>query len=134
MGISEEEPLKPESSSEEWVHRFVTAIGRGEINTVMSLLAEDVQLVSDGGGKAVAAVHPIETRDSVARFLFGITQKAIQSGGAIQTELASLNGQTGILIRTDDDNVTVVLIQVKSNKIRNIFFVRNPDKLTHLFS
>lgn len=54
MGISEEEKVRSESAGEEWVRRFVAELEEGNVDKVLSLLAEDVTLVADGGGKAIA--------------------------------------------------------------------------------
>jgi RNA polymerase sigma factor (sigma-70 family) len=90
MGITEEEPVAAEAVELEWVSRFLTSLEQGNVDHVLSLLTEDVILVSDGGGKVIAATSPIQTRDRVARILldgFGRIQ------GKLHIEAASLNGE-----------------------------------------
>jgi len=132
MGITPEEPIHAEAASEEWVRRFLSALEQGSVDTVVSILAEDVVLISDGGGKAIAAVHPIESRDLVARFLLGLIRNAHQYEGGVHVEMRDLNGQTGLIIRSGKGIEVVVLMHVERNAIRHLYFVRNPDKLRHL--
>lgn len=134
IGITTEEQIHVESASEEWVRQFITALEQDNINTVVSMLAEDVVLVSDGGGKAVAAVHPIESRDLVTRFLLGLVRKTLFEEGSIQVDIREINGQTGVVVRTNVGIETVVLMHVERSSIRNLYFVRNPEKLKHLLN
>jgi hypothetical protein len=90
MGITEEEPVAAEAVELEWVSRFLTSLEQGNVDHVLSLLTEDVILVSDGGGKVIAATSPIQTRDRVARILLGGFGR-IQ--GKLHIEAASLNGE-----------------------------------------
>mgnify|MGYP001319152620 CR=1 FL=1 len=75
MGITDKEPVAGEAAGPEWVSRFLAALEQGDVDTLLSLLAEDVVLVSDGGGKAFAASRPIESRDRVLSFLIGAMRK-----------------------------------------------------------
>lgn len=129
MGISEEEKVRSESAGEEWVRRFVAELEEGNVDKVLSLLAEDVTLVADGGGKAIAGVHPIHSRDHVARFLFGILRKTTHAEQGMQIELTSLNGQTGIVVRLGNTIDTIVLLNMENGVVKNLYFVRNPDKM-----
>ncbi|MCL6602105.1 MAG: RNA polymerase sigma-70 factor [Paenibacillus sp.] len=132
MGILLDEPVQAEAAGEEWVRRFISALELGNVDSVVSMLAEDVVLISDGGGKATAAVNPIKTRDFVIRFLIGLIQKAPNYEGGTTMELRDINGQTGLVIRSGEAIDTIALIHVEENSIRNIYFIRNPDKLRHL--
>lgn len=132
MGITEELNVSSESAGKDWIQQFIVALEHGEIDTVLSLLTEDVVVVSDGGGKVSAAVHPIETRDRVARFMLSLMQKASHSQEGIHVELTSLNGQTGVIIRLKDVVLLAIFIYVKEGKGKNFYIIRNPNKL-HLF-
>ncbi|WP_157259418.1 hypothetical protein [Paenibacillus sp. OSY-SE] len=59
--------------------RFVEAVVKEDVPTILTLLSEDAILISDGGGKATAASHPIQTRDRIIRFLLGLTRKTVHS-------------------------------------------------------
>ena len=111
---------------------MLSALEQDDAEAVVSLLAEDVVLISDGGGKAVAAVHPIESKDSVAKFLLGLFRQAPNYKGGVRIEIREINGQPAVAVRSGGEIETVVLIHAGRNAIRNLFFVRNPDKLRHL--
>jgi RNA polymerase sigma-70 factor (TIGR02957 family) len=133
MGISEEETVAAEAVELEWVSRFLTSLEQGNVDHVLSLLTEDVMLVSDGGGKVIAAKRPLQTRDHVARLLlgtFGSIKPYYQ--GNLHFEVAPLNGETGIVLRSGDETVAAIFIQPRRGKLARIYVVRNPDKLTRV--
>ncbi|MED1741188.1 RNA polymerase sigma factor SigJ [Bacillus swezeyi] len=132
LGIAPEEPIHPESASEEWARRFLSALEQGNVDRVVSMLAKDVVLFSDGGGKATAAVYPIETRDLVVRFLLGLFRKASLYEGDVHIKMTDVNGQTGFVVCSGKRIETVVLMNIKKNAIHNLYFVRNPDKLRYI--
>jgi len=155
LGIGDGQEVRHESIKEEWIGRFLTALQRGDMDAVISMLAEDAVVITDGGGKAFAAVHPIRSRERVARFLLGIIRKlgplakadevegtkdagglenAAESEEAIQLELREINGQLGLVARSGDGNIidTAALIHIEGNSISSIYFIRNPDKLEYL--
>lgn len=132
MGIGEEERVCAEPAGEMWVRRFLAALEKGDVGSVLALLAEDVVLLSDGGGKVKAATRPLETRDRVLRFLLGLMAKAPQYPKRIRIELAALNGQTGLVVREEEAVAFVAFLHVEREAIRRIYIVRNPDKLTRI--
>lgn len=129
MGISPEEPVRPEAASEEWVRRFVEALESGNVDAVVAMLANDVELVSDGGGKVVAAVQPIRAPAPVARFLLGLAKQIARPGSGFTYGLADINGQPGLLFRTPSGPDTIGLAHVEDGKLSTLYFIRNPDKL-----
>ncbi|WP_199613830.1 RNA polymerase sigma factor SigJ [Paenibacillus alkalitolerans] len=133
MGISEEEPVAAEAVELEWVSRFLTSIEQGNVDHVLSLLTEDVMLIADGGGKVIATTRPIQTRDRVARVLGGASEgiKRYYQGN-LHFEVAPLNGETGIVLRSGDEAVGAIFIQLRSGKFARIYVVVNPDKLTRV--
>ncbi|MHA6529740.1 RNA polymerase sigma factor SigJ [Paenibacillus sp. BAC0078] len=131
MNISDERPVHVESAREEWVRQFVAALEKDELEQVVSMLASDVVLISDGGGKVFAAVRPIESRDAVSGFLLGLTRKALYFKGDIQLELSEINGQIGLIVRSGEQIDSVILLNISSRSVRNIYMIRNPDKLSH---
>ncbi|WP_090634934.1 RNA polymerase sigma-70 factor [Neobacillus massiliamazoniensis] len=128
MGIAIEEPICAETASKEWVQRFLSALEQGNMDTVVSILAEDVTLIADGGGKAFTAVHPIHSRVHVAKFLFGLMRKV----EGMKMEITEINGQIGLVIHEGDRIDTVVIMHFEKGTVHNLYFVRNPDKLRHL--
>ncbi|WP_159881091.1 RNA polymerase sigma factor SigJ [Paenibacillus puerhi] len=129
LGISEEERVEAEAVELEWVSRFLTSLELGDVEHVLALLTEDVMLVSDGGGKVIAFKQPIQTREHVARVLLEGFQGGHIYQGKLLFEVASLNGQTGIVIRSGDETLAAICIQLRRGKLANMYVVRNPDKL-----
>jgi len=132
MGISEEEPVAAEAVELEWVSRFLTSLEQGNVDHVMSLLTEDVMLVADGGGKATAFKHPVQTRDLVARVLLSGFKGVGPYQGKLHFEPAPLNGETGIIIRSGDETLAAIFIQLRRGKLARMYAVRNPDKLARV--
>lgn len=129
LGLLQQENVKQEQAGEAWIARLVQALESGQINQVVSLLSQDAVLHSDGGGKAIAAVNPIVSAERVAKFVFGLYHKQLASGTQFQARIAEVNGQAGIIIYEGDTVETVILLHVQEEAIRNLYFIRNPDKL-----
>ncbi|GIP37053.1 RNA polymerase sigma factor SigJ [Paenibacillus sp. J31TS4] len=132
MGITEEEPVTAEAVEQDWVSRFLTSLELGNVDRVMSLLTEDVMLVADGGGKATAYKRPVQLRDHVARALLGGFKSIGAYQGKLRFEAAALNGETGIVLRSEDETLAAILIQLRCGKIARLYAVRNPDKLARV--
>lgn len=109
--------------------RFMEAIGSGDLSQLVSVLQEDITLVSDGGGKVVAARRPLVGAEKVARFLLGIFQKAPPS---MRHQFCLVNGSPGILITDAGRLDSIMAWDIASDRITAIYAIRNPDKLGHL--
>lgn len=94
----------------------------------LAALCRYSRLVTDGGGKVSAALHPIVTRERVAQFLLGLLRKVSQYDD-LCIELMPLNGQTGIVVRAGDHIETVLFVRTRQDLIHSLYFVRNPEKL-----
>jgi RNA polymerase sigma-70 factor (ECF subfamily) len=95
------------------------------------VLAPDVTLISDGGGKAKAPLRPIVGAAKVARFLAAISAQpymGIEPSG-MTVELAEINGGLGTLITVGGKPITAVTTVVAGGRITEIELVANPDKL-----
>ncbi|WP_307471935.1 RNA polymerase sigma-70 factor [Paenibacillus harenae] len=132
MGISAGELVHSEEANHEWVHGFMAALKQGNMNQILSMLDQDVVLVSDGGGKVTAADEPIVTGELVARFLLGPVRQASMVEGAAVIEIGQINGQPSLILRSSEGIHTVAMLQIEENKIQNLYFIRNPDKLKHV--
>jgi RNA polymerase sigma-70 factor (TIGR02957 family) len=132
MGVSAETHGFTEAASEPWIRAFLTALEQGNLEAVVTMLAEDAVLISDGGGKALSAVHPIQSREHVIRFLLGIIRKAANEEGGLEFELTEINGQPGLIVRTHNRIETAALLHMENNEIRSLYLIRNPDKLQRL--
>ncbi|MGN7299289.1 RNA polymerase sigma factor SigJ [Ferdinandcohnia sp. SAFN-114] len=132
MGITSEELVHTENISKELVYDFVIALKQGNMNQILSKLDPNVVLVSDGGGKVKAAIEPIVTRDLVAGFLLGPVRQASISEGTPHIEIRQINNQPAFILASSEGIHTVGIFHVEGNLIRNLYIVRNPDKLKHL--
>jgi RNA polymerase sigma-70 factor (ECF subfamily) len=110
---------------------FVTAVQSGDTTTLTKLLAEDAVLYSDGGGKRIAALNPIEGSDNIARFMDGIARKNA-AFKTIQWRPATVNGLAGYVMREDDGSIDTVAFAHQDGRIVAIYVVRNPEKLRHV--
>jgi RNA polymerase sigma-70 factor (ECF subfamily) len=126
----------PESSKSaatahaELISAFVQATASGDLEGLMRLLARDARLVSDGGGKVLAALNVIEGNEHVARFLVGAARKGLSA--VVTTQSVTVNGLPGLLIEGADGLIQTVAFEIDGDVIRAIYVVRNPDKLRHL--
>ena len=109
---------------------FVAAARAGDTERLMAMLAEDAELWSDGGGKALAAPNVIHGADRIARFFVGIRDK--QEPG-LELSFRRVNGRPGIVgyvgPRAD---IAIALEPGESGRIGAVYIVRNPDKLARL--
>lgn len=109
---------------------FLQAAQAGEMPALMNLLAEDVTLWVDSGGKVKgAATHPIHGRDAVARFSLG-TRRFLPEGTRV--EIAAVNGQLALIFRTGERVYLVLTIEVEAQRIQAIRIVANPEKLARV--
>ncbi len=132
MGIAADDSIYAKEMGGEWIGRFFAALEQGNVDVLLSLLAEDAVLVSDGGGKVSAAIHPIVSRDRVAQFLLGLVRKAAKEEGSFQVEFQSLNGQTAFVFRRGEQVEMVVFLHFEQEVVQRLYFIRNPEKLNHV--
>ena len=100
----------------------------------MKLLASDVRVITDGGGKVRAAENVVEGADHVARFLAEGTRN--RAGGWWRDEFtlrfAAINGLPGVVVVGPEGPVQTAAFEIDGDVIRALYVVRNPDKLRHL--
>lgn len=122
--------FKPEKERrDELLGAFFVACGQGDLESLMELLAEDVTLWSDGGGKVKAARRPIEGRAKVARFLLGILAKEKR---VLDIQVAEVNGSPGFVVFDGGRPRTVAALEMTQDGIQGVHLVVNPDKLKRL--
>ncbi|MER6601794.1 RNA polymerase sigma-70 factor [Streptomyces parvus] len=109
--------------------RFLAAASGGGIEQLLALLAPDVRLVTDGGGKAKAALRVIETADKVGRFLLAVADEVDPDG---EVRVMELNGGPAVVFFTGGKADTVFQIEVSQGVIQCAYIIRNPDKLSGL--
>jgi RNA polymerase sigma-70 factor (ECF subfamily) len=132
-GIGEARPrfeASPEQS-EQLLARFLAATEAGDVESLEELLAADVELHGDGGGKVPALAGAIGGRARVARTLSAWVQAGARF--AFQVQAAEVNGGPGAVIRDGEGRViSVMSIELGDGEIRAIRSVVNPEKLTHI--
>jgi RNA polymerase sigma-70 factor (TIGR02957 family) len=118
---------------EELAARFFAAAEEGDLQGLEELLAHDVVLRGDGGGKAPALKRALHGRARVARTLVkGWTRVAARLGG-VTTRRQEVNGQPGALFFDRDGRLlSVVILDVAEGQIQGVSAIANPDKLRHL--
>lgn len=105
---------------------FLTATALGDLDTVMSLLAPDVVMLSDGGPDHRAARRPVVGPDRVARLMVNLAART-PSDATLTFE--SINGAPGVVVRHGDRVAFVVAVDIVGGLVHGITAVVNPDKL-----
>jgi RNA polymerase sigma-70 factor (TIGR02957 family) len=119
------------TEGDELARKFFDAAAGGDMDALLGMLAPDVVLHGDGGGKAQAIGKPVAGRQRVTRLLLGLFRRGRMLGTAIR--LAWVNGQPGaVLYDADGRVVTVVELDIADGLVQAIQAVVNPDKLGHL--
>jgi RNA polymerase sigma-70 factor (ECF subfamily) len=121
-------PIDPKHAA--LVSAFVTASREGDLATLTSLLASDVRLVADGGGKAAAALNVLEGGGRVAAFLAGAVRKGWRDD--LEVEFGTINGLPGVIVSGPEGVIQTTACEFEGDAIKTIYVVRNPDKLKHL--
>ena len=115
---------------EELATRFFDALRDGDVAGLRELLAADVQLVGDAGGKAPALARSVVGAENVARLLAAVFPTLARIA---HMEPHEVNGQPGAILRDRGGNVAgTMILDVLDGQIQMIRSVVNPDKLGHL--
>src|SRR5262249_767967 len=118
---------------DELARRFFAAVEQGDLAGLEALLAHDVQLTGDGGGKVAALPRSLPRRNPVARprIKYWARQRARIPGGSVRP--VQVNGGPGALYFDAQQRlVGVVALDIADGQITGISGIANPDKLTHL--
>jgi RNA polymerase sigma-70 factor, ECF subfamily len=121
-------PIDP-VQAETLVQHFLSACRDGDVASLMTVLAEDSTLLSDGGGRVRAALRPIQGAERIARFLFGIRDNVPADA---QFRLENFNGGKGILVVSAGRPISVLTFSFTRGQIAGIYIISNPQKLQHL--
>jgi len=114
---------------ERLLQSFVEALTADDVEGVVALLAPDVVLASDGGGRARAARNWLSGRDPVSRFLLGVRRKF---AAAYAHRIRYLNGVPALITFDHATIVSTMTLEITGDRIRAIHIMRNPDKLRHV--
>ncbi|WP_246005802.1 RNA polymerase sigma factor SigJ [Brevibacillus gelatini] len=117
--------------SRKLIEQLIQAISRADATALVQLLTEDAVLISDGGGKARAALRPIFSGKRVAAFWLGVWPKWADHSAI---EIRSINGEDGIAVYSQGElKVTIQLrLSQEKDRIERMYMIVNPEKLAHL--
>jgi RNA polymerase sigma-70 factor (ECF subfamily) len=116
---------------DELAARFFAAAKEGDLDGLVTMLAGDVVVYGDGGGKAPQWTRPIVGPQRVAQLFAGLGRQAAVLGLAYEPH--QVNGQPGALVRDRDGRVvSVFVLDIADGLVQTIRSVINPDKLHHL--
>ena len=109
---------------------FMTAAKSGDIAGLTQMLASDARVVSDGGGKVVAALNVIEGANRVASFIAGVARKGWRDEMSVRFDV--INGLPGLIVSGPAGLIQTNAFEMEGDVVKAIYIVRNPDKLKHL--
>jgi RNA polymerase sigma-70 factor, ECF subfamily len=121
----------PKERGLEIASAFFAASRSGNMQELQSLLAADVTIYSDGGGKKPAARRPIVGIDDVMQLHAALARRFAQKMSQI-VRYGFINGLPGFVTIEPDDTLQTTALQVEDGKIVAIYIMRNPDKLQHV--
>jgi RNA polymerase sigma-70 factor (TIGR02957 family) len=117
---------------DELARRFFAAAEQGDLAGLEALLAHDVQLTGDGGGKAPALARPLRGRNRVARTLINWFRQVARLPG-VSLRPVEVNGGPGALFLDGEQRlISVLALDITGGQITSIGGIVNPDKLSHL--
>ena len=115
---------------DELVERFFAAAERGDLAALEEMLADDVVVYGDGGGKA-PSWQPVYGPERVAKLIAGTLRQAMELGASLRA--THVNGQPGVVFLDPDGRIGAVMsVDVADGLVQTIRGVTNPDKLAHL--
>ena len=117
--------------SEALVRSFLAAARDGDLGQLVDLLAADVALYGDGGGRATSLPEPLFGRDKVATFILEVFERTRRLGVTPKTVL--VNGAPGVVTHDAQGKIVSVLsLEVLDGVVQTVRSIVNPDKLQHL--
>ena len=113
------------------VEQFTQASFAGDMDGLVALLAEDITLWGDGGGKVPgAALKPVRGASSVARFALGVMERLVPKETIVRP--TEINGQPGFVAYVSGRPLSALIFDIRDGRIRTIYAIGNPDKLQAL--
>ena len=110
---------------------FFTASRSGDMAGLGALLAQDVTMYSDGGGKRAAAVTELAGSRTVLRLHKSLAVLSRKYGSTL-LRTVNINGLPGFITREADGEIQTTALEIADGKVVAIYVMRNPDKLRHL--
>jgi RNA polymerase sigma-70 factor (TIGR02957 family) len=116
---------------DELARRFFAAAEQGDLAGLEALLAHDVELTGDGGGKVPALARSLRGRNRVARTVINWVGRVASAGASLR--LVEVNGGPGALLLDQQQRLlSVCALEIAAGQITSVSGIVNPDKLRHL--
>jgi RNA polymerase sigma-70 factor, ECF subfamily len=115
----------------ELAEAFFTASRNGDMKALGAMLAADIRVHADGGGKRLASMQPIVGFDAVMKFHQFLADEFRKNGSEL-VRAGFVNGLPGFITLEADGELQTTALEIEDGKISAIYVVRNPDKLKHL--
>lgn len=118
--------ITPDEKQLETVSRYLEVLDTGDLKKLEQMLHEDITVTSDGGGKVAALRNVIRGTARAVALVSGLHKKKYST---VRSEIRRINHQPAIYFFDGDQIITCQIFDIEDGRVRNIFFVRNPDKL-----
>jgi RNA polymerase sigma-70 factor (ECF subfamily) len=118
-------------TGKEIAEAFFAASRSGDMTALGAMLAADVSVHSDGGGKRPAALKPIIGIDAVMKVHASLVA-VFKDGGSTLVRAGLINGLPGFISLEADGQIQTTTLDIEDGRVTAIYIVRNPDKLRHL--
>lgn len=112
------------------LERFLEAVTTGNMDGLLSLLANDVVLYADGGGKALAVPNAVRGSANVARGVLGGFSRLVPKD--LVTRAVRINGEHGIVSYLNGKAFSAITIHAHESRIESIYLITNPEKLSRI--
>ena len=119
----------PRETHQRLLRAFADAAARGSLQDLKALMAEDVELIGDGGGKVQSFSKVLRGSQRLAQLYFSLWRRM---GAAVRMELAEINGEPGLLRFVDGELESAQTFEIEGERIVRIRVQRNPDKLARI--
>jgi len=131
--VQEAKPRFPVSAEQgrDIAAAFFAAARQGDLGALRGILASDVAVYADGGGKKTAAGKPLFGMERVLHF-FGALARKPDFAEPHVLYAGEVDGLPGFITRESDDTLQSMAFEIENGRIKTIYVMRNPDKMRHL--
>lgn len=128
-------PTAPPALQRRALERLIEAVSAGDSRRLAALLTDDALLLTDGGGRASAAIRPVERAGRIAQVMVHLAARDDHLD--VELEFLDLNGGVGLLVTAAGDHgrrylYASIQVEAVGERVSRIYVVRNPDKLARL--
>jgi len=119
----------PRETHQRLLRAFADAAARGSMQDLKALMAEDVELIGDGGGKVQSFSKILRGSQRLAQLYYALWRRM---GPAVRMEMVDINGEPGMLRFLDGELESAQTFEIENDRIVRIRAQRNPDKLARI--